>query len=111
MLTTKELIAKYGAPNPKGTYLVTINLPYAFLYDGKPVKRMRCHKLVADKFLAVFNDILSHYGLEEINRLGINKYGGCFNYRVMRGGTQLSRHSWGVAIDLRSAKKSIKRNK
>jgi hypothetical protein len=69
MLTTKELIAKYGAPNPEGTYLVTINLPYAFLYDGKPVKRMRCHKLVADKFLAVFNDILAHYGLEEINRL------------------------------------------
>ena len=100
MLTTKELIAKYGAPNPEGTYLVTINLPYAFLYDGKPVKRMRCHKLVADKFLAVFNDILAHYGLEEINRLGINKYGGCFNYRVMRGGTKLSRHSWGVAIDL-----------
>jgi hypothetical protein len=84
MLTTKELIAKYGAPNPEGTYLVTINLPYAFLYDGKPVKRI----------------ILAHYGLDEINRLGINKYGGCFNYRVMRGGTQLSRHSWGVAIDL-----------
>jgi hypothetical protein len=37
MLTTKELIAKYGAPNPKGTYLKTINLPYPFLYDGKPV--------------------------------------------------------------------------
>jgi hypothetical protein len=100
MLTTKELIAKYGAPNPKGTYLVTINLPYPFLYDGKPVSKMRCHKLVADKFLAVFNDILAHYGLDEINRLGINKYGGCFNYRVMRGGTKLSRHSWGVAIDL-----------
>jgi hypothetical protein len=82
------------------TYLTTIVLPYPFLYDGKPVSKMRCHKLVADKFLAVFNDILAHYGLDEINRLGINKYGGCFNYRVMRGGTQLSRHSWGVAIDL-----------
>jgi hypothetical protein len=44
MLTTKELIAKYGAPNPKGTYLVSIDLPYPMLYDGKPVKRMRCHK-------------------------------------------------------------------
>jgi hypothetical protein len=100
MLTTKEMIAKYGAPNPEGTYLKTIILPYPFLYDGKPVSKMRCHKLVADKFLAVFNDILAHYGLEEINRLGINKYGGCFNYRLMRGGTQLSRHSWGCAIDL-----------
>jgi hypothetical protein len=100
MITIAQLNAKYGVPNEQGTYLTTITLPYPFLYDGKPVSKMRCHKLVADKFLAVFNDILAHYGLEEINRLGINKYGGCFNYRKMRGGTQLSRHSWGVAIDL-----------
>lgn len=100
MITVAQLNAKYGVPNEQGTYLTTIVLPYPFLYDGKPVSKMRCHKLVADKFLAVFNDILAHYGLEEINRLGINKYGGCFNYRKMRGGTQLSRHSWGVAIDL-----------
>ena len=88
MLTTKQLNEKYGVPNEKGTYLTTIVLPYPFLYDGKPVTKMRCHKLVADRFLAVFNDILAHYGLEEINRLGINKYGGCFNYRLMRGGKQ-----------------------
>ena len=100
MITVAQLNAKYGVPNEQGTYLTTIVLPYPFLYDGKPVSKMRCHKLVADKFLAVFNDILAHYGLAEIQRLGIDKYGGCFNYRKMRGGTQLSRHSWGVAIDL-----------
>jgi hypothetical protein len=49
----------------------------------------------------VFNDILTAYGIDKINELGINKYGGCFNYRLMRGSsTKLSRHSWGVAIDL-----------
>ena len=100
MITISQLNAKYGVPNEQGTYLTTIVLPYPFVYDGKPVSKMRCHKLVADKFLAVFNDILAHYGLAEIQRLGIDKYGGCFNYRKMRGGTQLSRHSWGVAIDL-----------
>ena len=100
MITIAQLNAKYGVPNEQGTYLTTIVLPYPFVYDGKPVSKMRCHKLVADKFLAVFNDILAHYGLTEIQRLGIDKYGGCFNYRKMRGGTQLSRHSWGVAIDL-----------
>jgi len=100
MITIAQLNAKYGVPNEQGTYLTTIVLPYPFVYDGKPVSKMRCHKLVADKFLAVFNDILAHYGLAEIQRLGIDKYGGCFNYRKMRGGTQLSRHSWGVAVDL-----------
>ena len=108
MLTTKQLIDKYGMPDEAGTNLVMINLPYTFMYGQVPVKRMKCHKLVADKFLAVFNDILAHYGIEEIKRLGIDRYGGCFNYRKMRGGTQLSRHSWGVAIDLDPVRNTLK---
>ena len=108
MLTTKQLIAKYGAPNPEGTYLTKIQLPYPMVYDDKQVWNMRCHRLVADKFLAVFNDLLAHYGYEKIKELGIDRYGGCFNYRVMRGGTQLSRHSWGVAIDLDPARNLLK---
>ena len=101
MLTTEQLNAKYGVANPTGKgYLKTITLPYTFLYDGIPVKKMQCNIKIADKFLAVFNEILAVYGLEKINELGINKYGGCFNYRLMRGGSKLSRHSWGVAVDL-----------
>jgi len=109
MLTTKQLYEKYGTPTESGSeYLVTIKLPYTFMFGKIPVNKMRCHKLVDDKFIAVFNDILSHYGIEEIKRLGIDRYGGCFNYRVMRGGTELSRHSWGVAIDLDPARNTLK---
>jgi len=100
MITTEELIEKYGKPDPEGKYLKLITLPYPMIYDGKEVKKMRCHKLVADKFLAVFNELLEVYGYEKIHKLGIDKFGGCFNYRRMRGGTDWSRHSWGVAIDL-----------
>ncbi len=111
MLTTKQLTKKYGTPNEKGTgYLVVIDLPYDFYYDGKAVKKMSCHKLVADKFKAVFEEILLVYGLEKIHALGINKYGGCFNYRKMRGGTELSKHSWGVAIDLDPVRNTLKEN-
>lgn len=100
-LTTEQLNKKYGIPTATGNGLVSIKLPYSFLYDGKEVKTMRCHNMVADAFLNVFNDILAHYGIDKIKELGINKYGGCFNYRLMRGSsTKLSRHSWGVAIDL-----------
>jgi len=56
--------------------------------------------LIADDFLAVFNDLLKHYGLEKIQELGIDLFGGCFNFRAMRGGSDYSRHSWGIAIDL-----------
>ena len=112
MITTKQLIAKYGKPTIDGSpYLTTIQLPYpmriAWDLDEK-VSRMRCHKLVADKFLAVFNDLLAHYGYEKIVELGIDLYGGCFNYRKMRGGSDWSRHSWGVAIDLDPARNLLK---
>jgi hypothetical protein len=112
MLTTKQIIEKYGKPNITGAgYLVTINLPYpmrlAWDLDTK-VTRMSCHKLVSDKFLAVFNDLLKHYGYENIVELGIDLFGGCFNFRKMRGGSDWSRHSWGVAIDLDPARNLLK---
>ncbi len=103
MLSTTEISAKYGAPNEKGAYLATINLPYPMrlAWDAKTeVKKMRCHRLVAPQFLAVFTDLLAHYGLPKIKELGIDLFGGCFNFRAMRGGSDYSRHSWGIAIDL-----------
>ena len=75
------------------------------------VTRMSCHKLVADKFLAVFNDLLCHYGYDEIVRLGIDLFGGCFNYRRMRGGSNWSLHSWGIAIDLDPARNKLRESK
>lgn len=112
MLNTNQIIAKYGRPDDDGSdYLVTINLPYPMklAWDTKTtVSRMRVHKLVADKFVAVFNDLLTHYGLAELQRLGIDLFGGCFSFRKMRGGSDYSRHSWGIAIDLDPARNSLK---
>lgn len=103
MITTETLIKKYGKPDPNGGYLVSIDLPYPMrlAWDKKTtVNKMRCHRLVANKFKAVFAELLEVYGLEKIQELGIDLFGGCFNLRVMRGGSDYSRHSWGVAIDL-----------
>jgi len=115
MMTTNEIVKKYGKPNETGAgYLTVIQLPYpmrlAWDLDVK-VTRMSCHKLVADKFLAVFNDLLCHYGYDEIVRLGIDLFGGCFNYRRMRGGSNWSLHSWGIAIDLDPARNKLRESK
>jgi hypothetical protein len=89
MLTTAQAIKKYGTPD-------------------ETVTRMRCHKLVADKFQAVFKDLLDTYGLARIKELGIDLFGGCFNFRKMRGGSAWSKHSWGIAIDLDPARNTLK---
>ena len=110
-MKTEDIIKKYGKPNQSGTYLVNIKLPYpmrlAWAKDTK-VTTMRCHKLVADKFIAVFNELLSTYGLKRIQELGIDLFGGCFNFRAMRGGSDYSRHSWGIAIDLDPERNQLK---
>jgi hypothetical protein len=112
MITTKELIAKYGKPNVTGQgYLETIILPYpmrlAWDHETK-VTRMSCHKAVKANFLAVFADLQEHYGYDKLVELGIDLFGGCFNFRKMRGGSDWSVHSWGLAIDLDPDRNQLK---
>jgi hypothetical protein len=112
MLTTKQIIQKYGKPDDDGSdYLVTINLPYPMrlAWDNKTsINKMRCHRLIATNFQNVFKDLLTHYGLAELQRLGIDLFGGCFAFRKMRGGNDYSRHSWGIAIDLDPVRNGLK---
>ena len=103
MITTKELKRVYGEPDERGGYLVRLKLPYPMriAWDLKTkVTTTLCHEKVADELLAIFTDIKECYGYDYLKELGIDIYGGCFNYRKMRGGSDWSRHSWGVAVDL-----------
>ena len=111
MLTTEKAIKKYGIPNDRGTYLTTITLPYPMriAWDTKvTTTKLRCHKLIADNLLAVFKEILQVYGLPKIQELGIDLFGGCFNFRKMRGGSDWSKHAFGIAIDLDPARNTLK---
>ena len=64
--------------------------------------------MIANNLLGVFNDILEEYGLEKIQELGIDLFGGIYNCRPMRGGTKFSKHAWGIAIDLDPARNGLK---
>ena len=114
-MTTQQIIKKYGTPNVTGEgYLVKIQLPYpmrlAWDTDSE-VNSMMCHRLVADNFKSVFNDLLFYYGQPRLKELGIDLFGGCFNFRKMRGGNAWSTHSWGIAIDLDPARNMLHETK
>ncbi len=103
MKTTSQYIKKYGVPNTEGTYLTQIALPYPMriAWDKKTsVTKMSCHKDIAQALENVFAEILEVYGLAKIQELGIDLFGGCFNFRKKRGGSSYSVHAWGLAIDL-----------
>ena len=111
MLTTKQIIQIYGQPNQQGSYLTTIQLPFPMrlAWDKKTsVTKMRVHKKAAQDFTNVFNELLKVYGLSKIQELGIDLFGGCFAFRAMRGGSDYSRHSWGIAIDLDPERNQLK---
>jgi len=94
-----KVIAFYGQP---GSNLVTVEVPYTLRLDwdlSVRAQRVTCHKKVAESVQRVLQRVLDHYGEQGITDLRLDRYGGCYNNRVMRGGTRLSMHAWGIALD------------
>lgn len=127
MLNNLQMVARFGNAGDPDNFTI-ISAPYPMRIAWNPVQitsRIQCHKLAAHAFTNVFNDILAKYGIEKIRDLGIDLFGGCVNFRPMRGtekkyeaalkakkhklaATYLSKHSWGTAIDLDPARNTLK---
>jgi hypothetical protein len=109
MLTTNQIIAKYGQPGTSNLIMMPLPYPMRIAWDtNTSVNRIQVHKLVAPKLKAVFDELLATYGLPELQRLGIDLFGGCYNFRKQRGGSDWSRHAWAIAIDLDPARNPLK---
>jgi hypothetical protein len=91
--------------------LTQIDLPYPMrlAWDtDTTVRRITCHKLVADDLKNILADILKHYGsLEAVKSARMDLLGGCYNFRSVRGHSHLSTHAWGAAIDLDPEKNKL----
>ena len=91
--------------------LVNVSVPsnYPLKYEGKRVKTIRIHKLIAERLAAALNDIINHYG-DDIETVapGACVYDGSFNFRKTTGTSSYSIHSWGIAIDFDAAKNTMK---
>jgi hypothetical protein len=94
-----ELNQYYGGV---GTNQVPLVLPYPhrIAWDLKTtIKSFQCNAKVHDSAKRVLQRVFDHYGMERIKELRLDRWGGCLNVRQMRGGTQWSMHSWGIAMD------------
>lgn len=79
-----------------------VNLPFTMKIawnKSQKITRFSCHEKVVDSADRIYRRIASAYSPSDISRLGFDLFGGCFNFRKKRGGSSLSVHSWGVAID------------
>ncbi len=86
----------------RGENLVTINAPYELkiAWDLRlKARKITCHRNVAESLTKVLENVRNTYGENDINSLRLNYFGGSFNNRLMRGGSQWSTHSWGIAVD------------
>lgn len=81
--------------------------PYQLYYsDGNrtKLKTMFLHKKVVDVYTAAYTEVMNTFDPKEINALRLNISGGTYNYRVVRGGSRLSTHAFGIAIDMDPAR-------
>lgn len=109
---TAALNAFYGDPrgnngmaNPQweAENLVHWVPPYEMYYSGNPgvpMSHLLVHKKCLDTFNAAFKEVLDTLGMDYIKANRLNITGGTNCYRLERGGSNLSVHSWGCAIDM-----------
>ncbi len=103
-----NLIKHYGKVGENQT---RVNLPYPHKLSwetNKIINSFTCHEKVHDSLHRVLSRVLDSYGMEEIQRLRLDHWGGCLNVRKKRGGTSYSMHSWGIAIDYDPVRNKLK---
>jgi len=88
----------------KRTFLTQISLPYVMRLSWNKtitVNKLTCHKEVASSLQSILGSILDLYGSRDaIKAARMDLFGGCYNFRTVRGGHTLSMHAYGAAIDL-----------
>lgn len=98
-----ELPAFYGKAGGSQCTAGKVELAYPMVIawnKSQTIRRFSCHGKLAEPLTAIFREALAHYGPAEITRLNLDVFGGCFNYRRKRGGSSLSTHAYGAAVDL-----------
>jgi hypothetical protein len=107
----RDCDAFYGNPRGRGGSVVSpswyqrhiafVRTPWKSAMGEIKITRIAVHARCAAAFEAWFDAVWANAGRSqrEIDLWGMSRFGGAFNYRPMRGGSALSMHAYGAAID------------
>lgn len=126
---TAAFLEKFGNPDANGDGILdpewfkenikVFDLPWPMALSwapGQVITRFQAHRLAGDLLIKGLSNMLAeadkvaleitplseaeHPGLDFIRRHALDRWGGCFNFRLVRGGNTLSNHAWGTAVDI-----------
>lgn len=110
----RDLATFYGNPDTnhdgspdtvwEARNLVLVTPPFRIVaaWDvSKVLRGVRVHARVAPSLDRVYNDVWTRFGRSQsrIEATGFHLCGGGYSFRMKRGGTTLSTHSYGCAVD------------
>ncbi len=107
-----SLISFYGNPDgnldgrpdvaweAKNIVRIKPSYPMFWSWSMQPVKAIAIHRKCADSLTDILREIGREIPQEEIEKYQLDRCGGGYNFRLMRGSNSLSVHSYGAAIDL-----------
>ena len=113
-----ELDAFYGKPT-KGSNcgaiapkIVRVDAPWRMPLDWNMSQSrsfFKVHELVAPSLERILTAIEANYSHAEVKRLGLNRFSGDYVCRKITGGTRMSTHAYGIAIDFYGLKNQLRR--
>jgi D-alanyl-D-alanine carboxypeptidase-like protein/putative peptidoglycan binding protein len=110
----RDMRAFYGDPDANGdgqadpawvaSNIVRITPPYRMVLawdKGRQLRSISVHKKCAGNLTRILERIRDLYGSQAaLEAARLHLYGGAYNFRLKRGGSTLSTHAYGAAIDL-----------
>ena len=113
-----DLNSFYGTPRKNNEcaaiepQLVKVDSPWRMPLDWNMSQSrsfFRVHQLVAPSLERILAAIERSYSPSEVVQLGLNRFSGDYVCRRISGGTRMSTHAYGIAIDFYGSKNELRR--
>jgi len=94
MVTSQLAQKKYGTPAKDNKCMTLWDVPFE-LEIGVIPRKIYTNVDMVEPLKKAFGNLISRGFVEELKT-----WDGCFNIRKKRGGSTMSLHSWGIAVDV-----------